>query len=266
MALTNDIAEQFLDSILSLNKISNEVIEKYGVDEIINRISSSLVGEEREKAIISGIKELKEQKVSYKELKEQAIEFRKNIESTVDEFEPETLEKKKIMIGIFSIIADIQDEILFRYPEDNDTVLYFQLLNPNAKIPTYAHDGDAGADIYIPETVTIPANARGFKVATGLCCAIPDGWEIQIRPRSGMSMKTPLRISNAPGTIDSSYMGEWCILFDNLSNESYTINAGDRIAQAILKPSYSFLGKIVDDIHSVKITERNDGGFGSSGA
>ena len=79
-------------------------------------------------------------------------------------------------------------------------------------------------------------------------------------------MRTPLRISNAPGTIDSSYTGEWCILFDNLSNESYVINAGDRVAQAVLKPSHSFLGKIVDDIYSVKTTERNDGGFGSSGA
>lgn len=264
--MANDVFEQFFESLLSINKLPNEVIERYGVEEILNKISSSLIGEEREKAINSGIKELKEQGLNYDEVKANSIEFRNSIKEIVEELKPTSEEKRKIMTEILSITADIQDEILMRYAENNDAVLSFQFLKPNAKIPTYAHDGDAGADIYIPETVIIPANARGFKVATGLCCAIPDGWEIQIRPRSGMSMKTPLRISNTPGTIDSSYMGEWCILFDNLSNESYVINAGDRVAQAVLKPSYSFLGKIVDDIHSVKITERNDGGFGSSGA
>ena len=263
--MANDVFEQFFESLLSINKLPNEVIEKYGVEEILNKISSSLIGEEREKAINSGIKELKEQRLNYDEVKANAIEFRNSIKEMVEELKPTSEEKRKIMTEILSITADIQDEILMRYAENNDAVLFFQFLNPNAKIPTYAHKGDAGADIYAPETVIVPANARGFKVETGLCCAIPDGWEIQIRPRSGMSMKTPLRISNQIGTIDSSYMGEWCILFDNFSDNSYTINAGDRIAQAVLKPSYSFLGKIVDDVHSVKNTERDNGGFGSSG-
>lgn len=264
--MVNDVFEQFFESLLSINKLPNEVIERYGVEEIINKISSSLMGEEREKAINSGIKELKEQRLNYDEVKANSIEFRNSIKEIVEELKPASEEKRKIMAEILSITADIQDEILMRYAENNDAVLFFQFLNPNAKIPTYAHKGDAGADIYAPGTVVVPANARGFKVETGLCCAIPDGWEIQIRPRSGMSMKTPLRISNQIGTIDSSYMGEWCILFDNFSDNSYTINAGDRIAQAVLKPSYSFLGKIVDDVHSIKNTERNDGGFGSSGA
>lgn len=263
--MANDVFEQFFESLLSINKLPNEVIERYGVEEILNKISSSLIGEEREKAINSGIKELKEQGLNYEEVKANSIEFRNSIKEIVEELKPTSEEKRKIMTEILSITADIQDEILMRYAENNDAVLSFQFLKPNAKIPTYAHKGDAGADIYAPETVVVPANARGFKVETGLCCAIPDGWEIQIRPRSGMSMKTPLRISNQIGTIDSSYMGEWCILFDNFSDNSYTINAGDRIAQAVLKPSYSFLGKIVDDVHSVKNTERDNGGFGSSG-
>ena len=263
--MANDVFEQFFESLLSINKLPNEVIEKYGVEEILNKISSSLIGEEREKAINSGIKELKEQRLNYDEVKANSIEFRNSIKEIVEELKPTSEEKRKIMTEILSITADIQDEIIMRYAENNDAVLFFQFLKPSAKIPTYAHKGDAGADIYAPETVVVPANARGFKVETGLCCAISDGWEIQIRPRSGMSMKTPLRISNQIGTIDSSYMGEWCILFDNFSDNSYTINAGDRIAQAVLKPSYSFLGKIVDDVHSVKNTERDNGGFGSSG-
>ena len=263
--MANDVFEQFFEALFSINKLPNEVIERYGVEEILNKISSSIMGEEREKAINSGIKELKEQGLSYDEAKAKSIEFRNSIKEVVEGFNPMSEEKRKIMTEIFSIIADLQDEIIIRYAENNDAVLFFQFLKPSAKIPTYAHKGDAGADIYAPETVVVPANARGFKVETGLCCAIPDGWEIQIRPRSGMSMKTPLRISNQIGTIDSSYMGEWCILFDNFSDNSYAINAGDRIAQAVLKPSYSFLGKIVDDIHSVKNTERDDCGFGSSG-
>ena len=263
--MANDVFEQFFESLSSINKLPNEVIERYGVEEILNKISSSLIGEEREKAINSDIKELKEQRLNYDEVKANSIEFRNSIKEIVEELKPTSEEKRKIMTEILSITADIQDEILMRYAENNDAVLFFQFLNPNAKIPTYAHKGDAGADIYAPETVIVPANARGFKVETGLCCAIPDGWEIQIRPRSGMSMKTPLRISNQIGTIDSSYMGEWCILFDNFSDNSYTINAGDRIAQAVLKPSYSFLGKIVDDVHSIKSTERDNDGFGSSG-
>ena len=263
--MANDVFEQFFESLLSINKLPNAVIERYGVEEILNKISSSLIGEEREKSINSGIKELKEQRLNYDEVKANSIEFRNSIKEIVEELKPTSEEKRKIMTEILSITADIQDEILMRYAENNDAVLFFQFLNPNAKIPTYAHKGDAGADIYAPETVVVPANARGFKVETGLCCAIPDGWEIQIRPRSGMSMKTPLRISNQIGTIDSSYMGEWCILFDNFSDNSYTINAGDRIAQAVLKPSYSFLGKIVDDVHSIKSTERDNDGFGSSG-
>ena len=263
--MANDTFEQFFETIFSINKLPDEVIERNGVEEILNKISSSLMGEEREKAINSGIKELKEQGLNYDEVKANSIEFRNSIKEIVEELKPTSEEKRKIMTEILSITADIQDEIIMRYAENNDAVLFFQFLNPNAKIPTYAHNGDAGADIYAPETVVVPANARGFKVETGLCCAIPDGWEIQIRPRSGMSMKTPLRISNQIGTIDSSYMGEWCILFDNFSDNSYTINAGDRIAQAVLKPSYSFLGKTVDDIHSIKNTERDNGGFGSSG-
>ena len=78
-------------------------------------------------------------------------------------------------------------------------------------------------------------------------------------------MKTPLRMANGIGTVDSSYLGEWCLLFDNLSNEDYKISAGDRIAQCALKPVYHFSSTVVKDIHSIKQTDRDEGGFGSSG-
>lgn len=138
-----------------------------------------------------------------------------------------------------------------------------ELIHPAAKIPTYAHDGDQGADIYVPEDNTIPANARGYMVHTGIKLLIPYGWAISIRPRSGMSKNTPLRISNSPATIDQQYRGEVNILFDNLSNEPYEIKAGERIAQFILEKNYHTDYSQVDTVEPD--TDRGEGGFGSSG-
>ena len=126
--MANDVFEQFFESLLSINKLPNEVIEKYGVEEILNKISSPLIGEEREKAINSGIKELKELGLSYDEVKSRSIEFRNGIKELVEEFNPMSEEKRKIITEIFSIIADIQDEISMRYAENNDAILFFQFL------------------------------------------------------------------------------------------------------------------------------------------
>ena len=86
--MANDVFEQFFEALLSINKLPNEVIERYGVEEILNKISSSLMGEEREKAINSGIKELKEQGLSYDEAKANSIEFRNRIKEVVEGFNP----------------------------------------------------------------------------------------------------------------------------------------------------------------------------------
>ena len=82
-----------------------------------------------------------------------------------------------------------------------------ELCHPNAKLPTYAHDTDWGADVYAVEDMTIQPGSYGVMVPTGLRVAIPHGWMISFRPRSGMSHKTPLRLSNSPGTIDEGYEG-----------------------------------------------------------
>ena len=137
------------------------------------------------------------------------------------------------------------------------------MIHPSARTPTYAHDTDAGADIYAPETVVVPANARGFKVGTGFKMALMPSWEMQLRPRSGMSMKTPLRISNCVGTVDAGYRDEVGVLFDNISNEPYTINEGDRIAQFVLSPVYHFKGIPTESVAT--IGENRGGGWGSSG-
>ena len=171
--------------------------------------------------------------------------------------------KCELIDMIYSLMESYFDMIVLRLAGRDTTNVGVELVHVGAKIPTYAHEGDQGADIYSPERIVIPANARGYMVHTGIKLLIPYGWAIAIRPRSGMSKNTPLRISNSPATIDQQYRGEICILFDNLSDEAYEINAGDRIAQLILEKNYHADYSQIDTVDIN--TERGEGGFGSSG-
>lgn len=132
----------------------------------------------------------------------------------------------------------------------------------NAVIPIYAHDTDACADVYAIEDQKIAKHTCGAMVRTGLRANIPDGWFLEIRSRSGMAAKTPLRIANGVGTIDSGYKGEIMVLFDNISGKDYEIKAGDRIAQIRPVPAYKFRSV---EVENVGTSERGEGGFGSSG-
>lgn len=141
--------------------------------------------------------------------------------------------------------------------------LFVELCRENAKLPLRAHETDQGADIFAAEDIDLPAHSFGNMVPTGLKFIIPPGWAIAIRPRSGMSRKTPLRISNSPATIDETYRGEVMVLFDNFGDEPFHISAGDRIAQFILEKNYRANFIQIDNVPSD--TERGTGGFGSSG-
>lgn len=136
-----------------------------------------------------------------------------------------------------------------------------QKVEDNAKLPTYAHPSDAGADIYaLEETVINPNETK--TVRTGIKVAIPKGYEITIRPRSGLSLKTGLRVANSPATIDSGYRGEVMVIIWNSGANPYTINAGDKIAQMLISPVPMIVweeGEVNEN------TERGTGGFGSSG-
>lgn len=134
-------------------------------------------------------------------------------------------------------------------------------IHPNAVIPQYKTSGSAGFDLYAIEDVEIqPGETK--QIRTGLIFEIPEGYEIQIRPRSGMSLKTPLRISNAPGTIDSDYRGEVMIIAENTSIMPFSVEKGTRIAQGVLQkvPQAEFI-----EVERVSETERGEGGFGSTG-
>lgn len=161
-----------------------------------------------------------------------------------------------------------------------------------AVAPTYAHTTDAGMDIHANESITL-APGETKLIHTGIKVAIPEGYEIQVRPRSGLSLNTPLRVCNAPGTIDAGYRDEICIIMQNTSERFFTdgvgivkvmpdleknhcgisskgnkkgwydINKGDRIAQIVLQEVPKIEWEEVSSV--ADIVGNRGGGFGSTG-
>lgn len=128
-------------------------------------------------------------------------------------------------------------------------------------LPAYATAGAAGMDVVSAEDVTIAPGAR-HAVATGLALAIPQGYEIQVRPRSGLAFKHGITVPNTPGTIDSDYRGELKVLLINHGTEDFAIARGDRVAQLVLAPVVQAAWAEVDELDA---TTRGAGGFGSTG-
>ena len=128
-------------------------------------------------------------------------------------------------------------------------------------LPAYATNGAAGMDVLAVEDVTLAAGAR-HAVATGLSVAIPKGYEIQVRPRSGLALKHGISVPNTPGTIDSDYRGELKVILINHGAEVFRIARGDRIAQLVLAPVTQAQWQEVAELDE---TERGAGGFGSTG-
>ena len=135
-------------------------------------------------------------------------------------------------------------------------------LSENGKLPTKADSGSVGYDLYAAESATIPAH-KWKLVSIGLSWQ-PESMnvEMQIRPRSGMAYNQGITVLNAPGTIDASFRATIGVLLMNHSDKDYEIAIGDRIAQAVFRKTDDFELQIVDSLDE---TERNDGGFGSSG-
>jgi dUTP pyrophosphatase len=132
-------------------------------------------------------------------------------------------------------------------------------------LPAYETAGSAGMDVRaaVPEgdPITLAPGARAM-VPTGLSVAIPEGYEIQVRPRSGLAAKHGLTCLNAPGTIDSDYRGEIKVILINLGSDAFTIQRGERIAQLVLAPVTRLAWSQVE---ALEATERGAGGFGSTG-
>ncbi|MGP1594851.1 MAG: dUTP diphosphatase [Treponema sp.] len=147
-----------------------------------------------------------------------------------------------------------------------DTVLpvrVFSLLKEGAKLPEYQTSGAAGADLcaYIQAPVILEPMERKL-IPTGIAVELPQGYELQVRPRSGLALKYGITVLNSPGTVDSDYRGELAVLLINFGSKPFTIQNGDRIAQAVVAP-------VVQAAFSVKTelsaTGRGSGGYGSTG-
>jgi len=136
-----------------------------------------------------------------------------------------------------------------------------KILNPDAIIPKYQTEEAAGFDIHSVDEKTIKAGERDI-VKTGLAVALPKGYELQMRPRSGLALKNGITLPNSPGTIDSDYRGELMVILLNTSKEDFVIKKGDRIAQAVIKEILQADFSVVEELDS---TERGSGGFGSTG-
>lgn len=131
------------------------------------------------------------------------------------------------------------------------------------EVPSYATPDSAGMDLRaaIEEDVIIKPMERAL-VKTGIAIALPEGYEAQVRPRSGLALKNGVTVLNTPGTIDADYRGEVGVILVNLSNENFTVTRGFRIAQMIISKYSRSQISIVDDLSE---TIRGEGGFGSTG-
>ena len=165
-----------------------------------------------------------------------------------------------------------------KYIDMENIKVSIELMSADAKLPRYANPYDSGMDVYVSEEIIIRP-METVLVKTGLKFAIPEGYEIQVRPRSGISLNTPLRIPNSPGTIDSGYRDELCIIVQNTSETGteeihtirdkgnkkgiYKILKGDKICQIVLSKVPRMDLEIVGSVK--EIGNDRKGGFGSSG-
>ena len=142
-------------------------------------------------------------------------------------------------------------------------VLRVKRLRDNVPVPKYQTPGAAGMDLRaaLDETLVLQPGERRL-IPTGLAVEIPEGFEGQVRPRSGLALRYGLGLVNAPGTIDSDYRGEIGIIMVNLGQEAVLINPGDRIAQLVIAP---VVHADIVDVSEIQDTPRGEGGFGHTG-
>lgn len=140
--------------------------------------------------------------------------------------------------------------------------LKFKRIHPDATIPAYAHPDDAGMDLRSVDELVIKLGERAL-VHTGLVMMLPEGYEAQVRPRSGLALKYGITVLNTPGTIDAGYRGEVGVILANLGDADFAVAKGDKIAQLVLAPVTR--PEKVEEVEEVDATLRGAGGFGSTG-
>lgn len=215
--------------------------------------------------------------------KEQILQIYKEAIETTDNYENLSQQKRDFLKRVFMLIANVVEE---DFGESKDVVnIPIELCNSEAKLPTYANAGDAGLDVYALEDYTIlPGETK--LIPTGIKVAIPYGYELQVRPKSGRALKTKLRVANTPGTIDSGYRDEVGVIIENieapikeikydfdekgniiiksiLHGQPYYINKGEKFAQLVLAKVST--ANFVQVKNIGQIEGNRGGGFGSTG-
>ena len=255
----NEALNPLMDAVAQIMDFDEKLLTPE-ITESLNTTIRNLVTEEM---IESSVNELQKSLEAQNMTRAAAKEYLESIISDIDEIY-DTLKpsanKRKLLEAVFDPITELFNKVIEHY-HSFDIELPMTLEN-GAQVPTYAHDTDTGADLYAADTVVVPAHSIGNMIRTGIHIALPENWTAYIVPRSSIGAKTPLRLSNSIGVIDSSYRGPLGVLYDNISDSDYTINKGDRIAQLLIRKNYQFKPVQVDKLDD---TERGETGFGASG-
>jgi len=250
----------FVDSIHAITDMKDELFTDESIDVLINSINESFSSNQKTQAINQIIKNLEEQGTTKAEAAETLKSLKEFVNTIVYGDQILTGNKRKAIDAIIANMFEIFDVAFEKY--HSYAIELPIMLEEGAQMPTYAHDDDAAADMYAFENITIQPHTHGTPVATGVHIQLPEGWVAFVLPRSSMGAKTPLRLSNSMGVIDSGYRGEVRAIYDNISDDPYEIHKGDRIAQMLVMPSYRFKANVVD---SLTDSDRGEGGFGSTG-
>jgi dUTP pyrophosphatase len=147
-------------------------------------------------------------------------------------------------------------------PEGHQPIaIRLKRLSADARIPQYEYPDDSGADLYAAEDAVLQPGERRA-IATGLVAEVPLGYEIQVRPKSGLALKSGITVLNTPGTVDAGYRGEIKVILINLSAEPYAIHKGQKIAQLVVAPVFQ---AAFEEVAELSESRRGAGGFGSTG-
>ena len=161
----------------------------------------------------------------------------------------------------------ISNEVLEQLGDEMENMVYKVDLNYSSKegrLLSYNYESDSGFDLYSTEQITIPAFGRAL-VPTGIVLDIPEGFEVQIRSKSGLALNQGLMVLNSPGTIDQGYIGEIKIILFNTNNHQVIVERGMKVAQAVLANVVSGKFVTLNKIENVEQKERGSNGFGSTG-
>ena len=258
MDINNNNINQLSDFISQIMEMPEESAINGG-ESIIGAINGAFTPAMRRSTIKDILQEFRNNGLSRADIQDQMLELHSTFDGMVEELKPSAA-KKKILEEFFQLFYDLYSEAYNMYLTC-DIELPIKLEN-GASLPTYAHESDAAADLSVYEDIELPPHSLGNKVRTGIRIGLPEGWVAYLAPRSSIGAKTPLRLSNELGIIDSGYRGEILVLLDNLSDSEYTLQAGTRIAQLWVRPVYKFKPIEVSELDT---TERGEGGFGSTG-